>query len=614
MSEAAILEALRRGLITPEQAKARLNPERQTGLGEAAVRSFAQGITLGGVDELASGIGAATDTLRGKQFGESYNRRLNANRSQDALIAKQRPAVDTAGKIAGGVVGATGAALAAPGSTLLNPATATQLARSGGAFGAAQGFLSGEGNAGNRAADAVLGGAVGAATGYGAGRLMDRFLPNTAPSVDKLKESYVTARQSLRDVPIERQAMREALQPVVNDLQYIRNSVDPAVLGAVDDLQRAPNAYAVDLVRSNIPGKSPQGAELRQTLDKFLETQNVDPAFRDQYRRAMLATKVQDAISRFDTSEAQARTALQNVAKNTKGIKPFEREAILKAAKAPFKIGNLTGAVLSLGGAGPAATAATYAGSRAFDGVMSDASGAAMNNALNTILSGQRMPSYLQRFGALVAPAARNVGRATDSALGANSQGGFLKLPGQSFDNLPMDTASRMQRAREMGFDVDNPVYHGTGADIAQFKPSIDGKMGAGVYLSDSPVYSSSYANREGGNVIKAVTKGNIAGGKEASAASEQARMMLKNDPKTAELPAREFNQLWREKRNEILAQQGFDGLKLSDETVVFDPKNIRSVNAAFNPAKKESSKLLAGVAPIGLTGLIGYNGIKERK
>jgi hypothetical protein len=373
--------------------------ERRTGLDEASVRSFAQGITFGGIDELASGVGAAGDMLRGKPFGESYNRRLTDNRAQDTMIAKQRPVTDTAGKVVGGVVGATGAALAAPASALLNPATAAQLARSGGMFGAAQGFLSGEDNAGNRAADAVLGGVTGAATGYGAGRLMDRFLPNSAPSVDKLKESYVTARQSLRNVPIDRKSMQSALQPVVDDLQYIRNSVDPAVLGAVDDLNRAPNAYAVDLVRSNIPGKSPQGAELRQTLDKFLETQNVDPAFRDQYRRAMLASKVQDAISRFDTSEAQARTALQNVAKNTKGIKPFEREAILKAAKAPFKIGNLTGAVLSLGGAGPAATAATYAGTRAFDGVMSDASGAAMNNALNTILTGQRMPSYLQRMG-----------------------------------------------------------------------------------------------------------------------------------------------------------------------------------------------------------------------
>jgi len=41
--------------------------------------------------------------------------------------------------------------------------------------------------------------------------------------------------------------------------------------------------------------------------------------------------------------------------------------------------------------------------------------------------------------------------------------------------------------------------------------------------------------------------------------------------------------------------------------TAVFDPKNIRSVNAAFDPAKRESSNLLAEVAPIaGTTGILG--------
>ena len=47
---------------------------------------------------------------------------------------------------------------------------------------------------------------------------------------------------------------------------------------------------------------------------------------------------------------------------------------------------------------------------------------------------------------------------------------------------LPMDTASRMQRAESMGFDPSNVAYHGTRADIAEFQPSSRGKMGPGVY------------------------------------------------------------------------------------------------------------------------------------
>ena len=41
----------------------------------------------------------------------------------------------------------------------------------------------------------------------------------------------------------------------------------------------------------------------------------------------------------------------------------------------------------------------------------------------------------------------------------------------------------------------------------------------------------------------------------------------------------------------------GFDGIKVGDETVIFDPKNIRLVDAKFDPKKSESSKLLAGVS-----------------
>ena len=41
----------------------------------------------------------------------------------------------------------------------------------------------------------------------------------------------------------------------------------------------------------------------------------------------------------------------------------------------------------------------------------------------------------------------------------------------------------------------------------------------------------------------------------------------------------------------------GYDGIKVGDETVIFDPKNIRSSGAAFNPKKSDSSKLMAGIA-----------------
>jgi len=68
--------------------------------------------------------------------------------------------------------------------------------------------------------------------------------------------------------------------------------------------------------------------------------------------------------------------------------------------------------------------------------------------------------------------------------------------------DLPMDTASRMARAREQGFDVDTRYYHGTpyaqGVADEGFSPSFLGKghdeYGPGFYFSDDPRLASGYA------------------------------------------------------------------------------------------------------------------------
>lgn len=59
----------------------------------------------------------------------------------------------------------------------------------------------------------------------------------------------------------------------------------------------------------------------------------------------------------------------------------------------------------------------------------------------------------------------------------------------------------------------------------------------------------------------------------------------------------------------DFLRANGYDGVRAGDETVVFDPRNIRSIFAAFDPAKRDSSDLLAASAaaapiPIAATAL----------
>ena len=56
----------------------------------------------------------------------------------------------------------------------------------------------------------------------------------------------------------------------------------------------------------------------------------------------------------------------------------------------------------------------------------------------------------------------------------------------------------------------------------------------------------------------------------------------------------------------EKASKAGYDGIKVGDETVVFNPKNIRSVDAKFDPTKAESAKIAAGITGVAGAGVIG--------
>jgi len=53
-------------------------------------------------------------------------------------------------------------------------------------------------------------------------------------------------------------------------------------------------------------------------------------------------------------------------------------------------------------------------------------------------------------------------------------------------------------------------------------------------------------------------------------------------------------------------SKAGYDMIKVADETVVFNPKNIRSVDAKFDPTKAESAKIAAGITGVAGAGVIG--------
>lgn len=225
-----------------------------------------------------------------------------------------------------------------------------------------------------------------------------------------------------------------------------------------------------------------------------------------------------------------------------------------------------------------------------------------------------------------------------NDAFGAGLMGAFGGSIKAVSKGLDMSHAARMARAREMGFDVDNPVYHGTSADIDAMRPSERGAIGPGVY--SSPYLG--VAQRYGDAVYPLSLKGkefnatgmsvNGAGGKYISStiAGDDVRRLLegvdieKESQRMADSLARydgaPGDAVWillsskfgKEEAQRRIQSLGYDHIRGNQdgiEIVTLDPRNIRSIHAAFDPAKRNSADLLASVGGLGLLGYGGING-----
>jgi hypothetical protein len=171
-----------------------------------------------------------------------------------------------------------------------------------------------------------------------------------------------------------------------------------------------------------------------------------------------------------------------------------------------------------------------------------------------------------------------------DNALG--SAGGRLA---KGAADLPMDLASRMARAKKMGFDTENVMYHGTrSGELPEFSPSQSGTLGPGTYLTNSASDAGDFARFASGDngpaVMPLMARGPMADMAEYRALLDET------------LPYRDAQR----EAIRILQDAGYSGLRSGNEVSVFDPKNIRSTSAAFDPALSDSANLLAANAPTG--------------
>jgi hypothetical protein len=219
---------------------------------------------------------------------------------------------------------------------------------------------------------------------------------------------------------------------------------------------------------------------------------------------------------------------------------------------------------------------------------------------------------------------------------------------------LDMSTPARMQRAAEQRYTP--TVYHGTRSDIQEFSVQDqvrNRKSDAppGVYaFSSSPDTAASYTtssrSKSGApNIIPARLRLENplvidAKGNPWSQIELSNDFMSKIDPRR--YPAAQnklpdgsgMDRMLMFSTNDLAAiarsSGNYDGLviqnvydpgslkskAIADTYMVFDPANIRSVNAAFDPAKRGSANLMAGAAggAIGLSALRGIQRDEERQ
>ena len=158
------------------------------------------------------------------------------------------------------------------------------------------------------------------------------------------------------------------------------------------------------------------------------------------------------------------------------------------------------------------------------------------------------------------------------------SQGGLGLAP----DNTAMD------RARAMGFDVDNPVYHGTGADFDAFDPNLlkeTSQYMKGIFTTDNANIAGNY-----GEIVYPLVQ------------KQGYTLKDKRLDKSKGITPKQIDTI-RDKEKNIF--------------VTNNPQNIRSRFAAFDPFNRDSSNLLAqygAVAPTATLGAMMYNEQQRKK
>jgi hypothetical protein len=220
---------------------------------------------------------------------------------------------------------------------------------------------------------------------------------------------------------------------------------------------------------------------------------------------------------------------------------------------------------------------------------------------------------------------------------------------------LPPDNTA-MDRARAMGFDTDSLLYHGTNADIGDFRLGMDSpghttgaQASESVFMTPDPANASGWALAAQSrpdpyidSLFRAVDNKKLPKAERAAARKALKEHMAESyvsgktvypvhirpgETTTYDMKGKSYRDVPTGKQPDALVKKskkkggdtvvienmydppvpGWGGPWNATQVSVNDPKNIRSRFAAFDPMKRNSSNILAGVGAggIGLGGLL---------
>lgn len=187
--------------------------------------------------------------------------------------------------------------------------------------------------------------------------------------------------------------------------------------------------------------------------------------------------------------------------------------------------------------------------------------------------------------------------------------------------DMPMDAASRMARAQDMGFS-DQIHYHGANQPFDAFRASERGMQGPGVYVTQIAKDASGYAMDHGvigqNGLQIMIPKGRYA---PDQVVSDATRAILRTDPEMSWADANKaaVNELQRQgyvgAAVENVRPQYFEPTPENPLGVgvvqrnVFDPSRLRSQFARFDPRLAHLANLSAGVGGVGMVNALMTDG-----